>query len=53
MPGAMDGIEKTNLYAVLGVNKAADEKEVRSERCMFGFIGFCYLSGHSAFMMKN
>jgi hypothetical protein len=29
MPGTMDGGEKINLYAVLGVSKAADEKEVR------------------------
>jgi hypothetical protein len=38
MPGTMDGDNKTNLYAVLGVSKAADEKEVSVIRGIFGFI---------------
>ncbi|KAL4518427.1 hypothetical protein Ndes2437A_g04709 [Nannochloris sp. 'desiccata'] len=29
MTGTMDGGDKTNLYAVLGVTKAADDKEIR------------------------
>jgi hypothetical protein len=56
MPGTMDGGDKTNLYAVLGVSKAADDKEVSYIWCPFGSIQFHYLSSesaHCAFMMNN